>query len=90
MWKDGMPQAPAPGSIPELRALPWKKARHIAAGLRCDVLKRDKHRRQSCGRTAGEAALEADHTIPVSKSGTSTMDNVITLCIDCNRGKSAL
>ncbi len=32
--------------------------------------------------------LEADHIVPVSKNGSDDIDNLITSCFDCNRGKS--
>jgi 5-methylcytosine-specific restriction endonuclease McrA len=31
--------------------------------------------------------LEVDHIIPISKGGKTIMDNLQTLCKDCNRGK---
>jgi hypothetical protein len=86
--KNGMPQVAAMGGIPELKALLSKNERRVAAGLRHDVLERDGFRCQHCGRSAREVALEVDHINPVSNGGKSTMDNLITLCIDCNRGKS--
>lgn len=65
-----------------------KEQRSIAAGLRFDVLRRDNYRCQICGRTAADGVeLEVDHKIPVAKGGLSTMENMWTLCFDCNRGK---
>jgi 5-methylcytosine-specific restriction endonuclease McrA len=31
--------------------------------------------------------LHIDHIVPVSKGGASEMDNLQTLCFDCNEGK---
>lgn len=54
-----------------------------------DVLKRDNFTCQICGRTISDGAkLEVDHRVPVAKGGKSTMDNLWTLCFECNRGKS--
>lgn len=62
--------------------------RSIANGIRYDVLSRDNFTCQICGRTIADGVkLEVDHKIPVSKGGKSTMDNLWTLCFDCNRGK---
>lgn len=53
--------------------------------VRFQVLKRDLFTCQYCGRSGVE--LEVDHITPVSKGGTNDMDNLITSCKDCNRGK---
>ena len=56
--------------------------------LRYDVLKRDGFKCTLCGRTASDdITLEVDHIIPVSKGGLTELDNLRTLCYDCNRGK---
>ena len=62
----------------------------IPPPLRFDVLNRDGHRCQSCGRdpvTHG-VALELDHEIPVSHGGETSIENLVTMCAGCNRGKS--
>ena len=64
------------------------KKNFISPGLRFKVLKRDGFRCQYCGRSAKDGAvLEVDHIIPKSKGGTNDMDNLITACRECNRGK---
>lgn len=66
------------------RALMTKK-------LRKDIIKRDDSTCQNCGASTREQSLlllEVDHIIPVSKGGTSTEDNLQTLCWKCNRSKS--
>jgi hypothetical protein len=49
------------------------------------VFKRDRYRCQICGRSGIE--LEVDHKISVSQDGSDALDNLQTLCFDCNRGK---
>lgn len=59
--------------------------------LRFQVFKRDNYRCQLCGRAAQDTSdlvLEVDHKIPRSKGGLDELDNLWTLCYDCNRGKS--
>lgn len=65
------------------------RERTISLSLRYDVLKRDNFTCQVCGRTISDGAkLEVDHRVPIAKGGKSTMDNLWTLCFECNRGKS--
>lgn len=71
----------------------WRRKserRKVTASLRYDVMQRDGFRCCLCGRSAKNGVeLEVDHIIPVSQGGCSDMDNLQTLCFDCNRGKAA-
>lgn len=62
----------------------------ISKRLRLLILERDGYKCCLCGKTAKETKLEVDHKIPVAKGGTDSLNNLWTLCIDCNRGKSDL
>ena len=55
--------------------------------LRFAVLKRDNFTCQYCGRKPPEVILEVDHIIPISEGGETSLDNLITSCRQCNRGK---
>lgn len=56
--------------------------------LRFEVFKRDGYRCQICGKAAADGArLEPDHRTPKSAGGADTMENLWTLCFECNRGK---
>lgn len=57
----------------------------ISVRKRFLVFKRDRYRCRICGRSGIE--LEVDHKIPVEKGGSDALDNLQTLCFDCNRGK---
>lgn len=61
----------------------------ITPKVRFEVFRRDGYRCQICGRTQAEGAkLVVDHIVPVARGGQSTMDNLQTLCFECNAGKS--
>jgi 5-methylcytosine-specific restriction endonuclease McrA len=74
----------------QTRQHPTSKRRAISKKVRLLILERDGYRCQLCGRTAKETKLEVDHRKPVAKGGTDSLNNLWTLCIDCNRGKSDL
>lgn len=64
------------------------KRKAISKKLRFDVFKRDGFVCQYCGAHPPSAILEVDHITPVAADGTNDIDNLITACFDCNRGKS--
>jgi len=59
----------------------------VSRKIRFDVFNRDGFKCQYCGRTPPAVVLELDHIIPKSKGGPENIDNYITACFDCNRGK---
>lgn len=61
----------------------------ISKSLRFKVFKRDSFSCQYCGATPPAVVLEVDHINPVSKGGGNRLDNLITACFSCNRGKAA-
>lgn len=58
--------------------------------LRFEVFKRDGFKCQYCGAHPPAALLEVDHIHPVALGGDNDPDNLITACLPCNRGKSAV
>lgn len=56
---------------------------------RFTILKRDNFTCRYCGRKTPKVILEIDHIVPVSKGGNNDLNNLITSCRDCNRGKGA-
>lgn len=68
-----------------------ENSRNIPLSLRLRVLNRDNFRCVFCGRSPATdlgVKLHIDHIIPFSKGGKSTIENLQTLCEDCNLGKS--
>jgi hypothetical protein len=62
----------------------------ISKKLRFDVFKRDGFQCVYCGAHPSETVLlEVDHVHPVAEGGSNDMDNLVTACWDCNRGKGA-
>lgn len=62
----------------------------ISKKTRFDVFKRDGFQCQYCGTHPSETVLlEVDHIHPVAEGGTNDIDNLVTACWDCNRGKGA-
>ena len=62
----------------------------LTAGLRYLILKRDNFSCRCCGVSPADTygiSLEVDHIIPIEKWGLTHIDNLQTLCKNCNRGK---
>jgi len=60
----------------------------ISKKIRFEVFKRDGFMCAYCGRTPPTVTLEVDHVDPKSKGGKDDINNLITACFDCNRGKT--
>lgn len=60
----------------------------ISRSLRFVVLNRDGFRCRYCGDEPSHKKLEVDHIVPRSKGGSDIIENLVTACFDCNRGKS--
>lgn len=55
---------------------------------RRNVFKRDRFTCQYCGRQPGSEDLTIDHVTPRAQGGTSTWDNCVLACLDCNARKA--
>lgn len=74
-------------------ATPLKKRESripFSRNIRDKVFKRDGYRCVRCGASNKEKRLEVDHIIPISRGGTNDMDNLQTLCWECNKDKGAV
>lgn len=61
---------------------------NLSVRTRFEIFKRDGFTCRYCGRRAPDVLLELDHIIPRAAGGTDDLENLITSCSDCNRGKS--
>lgn len=69
------------------------RERRVPHKLRYQVLMRDRFRCRACGRSPATdllVELEIDHITPFSKGGATTLENLQTLCKECNIGKGSL
>lgn len=77
----------APPKLLKIKRTP----RGINLRLRFSILKRDNFSCRKCGRSPAKdpnIILHVDHVIPWSKDGETVIDNLETLCEQCNLGKS--
>jgi hypothetical protein len=83
--------APSPQSVS--KATLRQGGRDPSLRLRFMVLSRDKFTCRQCGASPAKDSsveLHIDHILPWSKGGETTFENLQTLCIKCNLGKSNL
>lgn len=59
----------------------------VSNKMRRKIYERDNYRCRCCGRSQNEVDLEIDHIVPIAKGGKSTLDNLQTLCAECNKRK---
>jgi 5-methylcytosine-specific restriction endonuclease McrA len=72
-----------------LKVVENKSKRNIPLGLRYKVLKKDSFKCVACGHSAIDGAkLHLDHKLPFSLGGLTELNNLQTLCSDCNISKS--
>ena len=64
--------------------------RTINPALTAKVIERDNARCRWCGFANATRQLEADHIVPESKGGETTLDNLQCLCSACNKIKGTV
>lgn len=60
----------------------------VSVRTRFEVFKRDRFTCAYCGKHPPDVLLECDHIIPVAAGGSDDLENLVTACWDCNRGKA--
>jgi hypothetical protein len=86
-WKKALlaaSEVPDAGLVAEPREVAPARA-PISVRKRFQVFQRDMYRCCICQRSG--VRLELDHIVPVSLGGSDKVENLQTLCWDCNRGK---
>jgi 5-methylcytosine-specific restriction endonuclease McrA len=74
-----------------IRLLEYRRIPHQTRALsRKNILLRDRNTCQYCGIVLPSSELTLDHVIPRSRGGTSTWENLVAACHDCNRRKGNL
>jgi len=71
--------------------LKQRDTKTIPLGIRLKILSRDHFCCVFCGRSPATdigIQLRIDHIVPFSKGGKSLLENLQTLCLECNLGKS--
>lgn len=63
--------------------------RRGVAFSRRNLYRRDEFTCQYCGAQPGTELLSIDHVIPRSRGGTSTWENCVLACLDCNKRKAS-
>lgn len=86
-WKWSSSEAVRANLAPNQRGA--RGARAIPLGLRFHVLERDRMTCCGCGRNPAKngIALHVDHIRPYSLGGLTILDNLQTMCKECNLGK---
>lgn len=73
-----------------IKSVKFTQRSPISKMIRFEVFKRDQFQCAYCGAHPSETVLlEVDHIHPVALGGTNDIDNLVTACWDCNRGKAA-
>lgn len=70
-----------------------RNSRTVSLRLRFLVMRRDNFKCKVCGKSPATdpmITLEVDHLVPWSAGGETVEDNLQTLCVLCNQGKSNL
>ena len=83
----------SPSLIHKSQDLGRRTSRDINLRLRFKVMQRDNFKCCACGNAPAidpSTILHIDHIIPWSKGGETIMENLQTLCQNCNLGKNDL
>lgn len=87
---DSSDSLPETTTLADLQQPRSRSYRDVRPGLRFKVLSRDRFRCLGCGRSPAthlNVELHVDHIMAVANGGTTVMENLQTLCKDCNLGK---
>ena len=66
----------------------YRQPNHAVTFTRSNLMKRDHHSCQYCGRQPGRGKLTIDHVVPRSKGGPNSWTNCVAACVKCNAEKA--
>ncbi len=73
-----------------IRLLEYRRIPHQTRALsRKNILLRDRNTCQYCGDVLSANEMTLDHVLPRSRGGTSTWENLVACCHECNRRKGS-
>ena len=73
-----------------IRLLEYRRIPHQTRALsRKNILLRDRNTCQYCGEILSANEMTLDHVLPRSRGGTSTWENLVACCHECNRRKGS-
>ncbi len=71
-----------------IRLLEYRRIPHQSRALsRKNILLRDRNTCQYCGEVLSSTELTLDHVVPRSRGGSSSWENLVACCHDCNHKK---
>lgn len=71
-----------------IRLMEYRRIPHQTRALsRKNILLRDRNSCQYCGTVLSASELTLDHVMPRSRGGSSTWENLVACCHECNRQK---
>lgn len=74
----------SPGAAAEMRATHGARLRYHWYELKEFVIARDENTCQICGRQGDRRTLQIHHIVPIQWGGSSSPDNLATLCPACH------
>ncbi len=66
-----------------------EESRHVPSWMKAEIWERDGGICQECGSRPSRADVHFDHTVPFSRGGRTSMENLRVLCSTCNLRKGA-
>jgi len=73
--------------VPSANSSTSRERKPLSLRKRFFVMRRDQFACVRCGASGVGVRLEIGHRVAVARGGSDDLDNLVTLCFDCNRGQ---